>query len=140
MEADSAIRLRRVVLGLARRLNAASSGEGLTPAQASVLAIVVNRGPLGLAELTEIEGLNPTMLSRVVGRLDEIGLIVRTPDPGDLRSASLVATQRGQRVHQRILAQRAETVSRSAKRLTDEEHASLVRALPALERLAEDTE
>ena len=32
--------------------------------------MIVNRGPLGLAELTEIEGLNPTMLSRVVGRLD----------------------------------------------------------------------
>jgi hypothetical protein len=32
--------------------------------------MIVNRGPLGLAELTEIQGLNPTMLSRVVGRLD----------------------------------------------------------------------
>jgi hypothetical protein len=43
---------------------------GASPAHAFVLAIVVNRGPLGLAELIEIEGLNPTMLSRVVGRLD----------------------------------------------------------------------
>jgi len=42
-----------------------------SPAHASVLAIVaVNRDPLSLAELTEIEGLDSTMLSRVVGRLD----------------------------------------------------------------------
>src|SRR5579863_5922375 len=75
MEEDSVIRLRRAVLRLARQLNAASVGEGLTPTQASVLGIVTHRGPLGLTELTEIEGLNPTMLSRVVGKLDSFGLI-----------------------------------------------------------------
>ena len=39
-------------------------------AASDVENMIVNRGPLGLAELTEIEGLNPIMLSRVVGRLD----------------------------------------------------------------------
>ena len=51
MDAESVIRLRRVVLGLARQLNAASVGEGLTPAQASVLAVIVNRGTSGAAEV-----------------------------------------------------------------------------------------
>jgi hypothetical protein len=41
-------------------------------------------------------------------------------------------------VHDRILAQRAETVSRSAKRLSPEEYARLIQALPALERLADE--
>ena len=140
MEADEAVRLRRAINKLARRFNTSATDEGLTPTQASVLNLIAGRGPIAIGDLLRLEHINPTMLSRVVGRLDEIGLIVRTPDPGDLRSASLIATQEGQRVHQRILAQRAETVSRSAKRLSDEEHASLVRALPALEKLAEDTE
>src|SRR5271169_3145184 len=94
MDEESVIRLRRVVLRLARQMNAASVGEGLTPSQASVLGIVVNRGPLGLAELTEIEGLNPTTLSRVVGKLDSFGLIRRLRDPEDLRAARVEVTPR----------------------------------------------
>lgn len=140
MEADEAVRLRRAINRLARRFNTSATDEGLTPTQASVLSLIAGRGPIAIGELLRLEHINPTMLSRVVGRLDEIGLIVRTPDPDDLRSASLVATEDGQRAHLRILAQRAETVSSSAKRLTQEEHASLIHALPALEKLAEDTE
>ena len=138
MEADEAVRLRRAINRLARRFNTSATDEGLTPTQASVLNLIAHRGPMPIGELLRLEHINPTMLSRVVGRLDEIGLIVRTPDPDDLRSASLVATEQGQRVHARILAQRAETVSSSAKRLSPEEYASLIAALPALEKLAQD--
>lgn len=138
MEADEAVRLRRAVNKLARRFNTSATDEGLTPTQASVLSLIAGRGPISIGELQRRERINPTMLSRVVGKLDEIGFIVRTPDPGDLRSASLVATEQGQLAHLRILAQRAETVSTSAKRLSPREYASLIQALPALERLAED--
>jgi DNA-binding MarR family transcriptional regulator len=138
VEADEAVRLRRAINRLARRFNTSATDEGLTPTQASVLALIAHRGPIAIAELLRLEQINPTMLSRVVGRLDEIGLIVRTPVPDDLRSASLVATDEGRRVHDRILAQRADTVSRSAKRLSPEEYAHLIQALPALERLADE--
>jgi DNA-binding MarR family transcriptional regulator len=140
VEADEAVRLRRAINKLARRFNTSATDEGLTPTQASVLSLIAGRGPIAIGELLRLEHINPTMLSRVVGKLDEIGLIVRMPDPDDLRSASLVATDEGQRAHTRILAQRAETVSRSAKRLTAGEHASLIQALPALEKLADDTD
>jgi DNA-binding MarR family transcriptional regulator len=137
MEADSVIRLRRVVLGLARRMNAASVGEGLTPSQASVLGIIVNRGPLGLAELTDIEGLNPTMLSRVVGKLDSFGLIRRLRDPDDFRAARVEVTPEGEKAWQRIAAQRAAIISECVAGLAAEQEAALVEALPALENLSE---
>jgi DNA-binding MarR family transcriptional regulator len=137
MDADSVIRLRRVVLGLARRLNAASVGEGLTPAQASVLGIVAHRGPLGLAELTELEGLNPTMLSRVIGKLDTFGLIQRLRDPHDFRAARVEATPDGQQAWQRISAQRAKIISQCVAGLPAEQEVALAGALPALENLAE---
>jgi DNA-binding MarR family transcriptional regulator len=85
----------RVVLRLARQLNAASREEGLTPTQASVLGITTARGPLSLAELTELEGINPTMLSRVVGKLDSFGLIRRLRDPDDFRAARVEVTPEG---------------------------------------------
>ena len=106
MDADLVARLRGVIPRLARELNDTSTGEGLTPTQYSVLALVRGRGPLGLTELTELEGLNPTMLSRIVKVLDERGLIRRMPDPNDLRAARLEATPAGEQVHDRVRAQR----------------------------------
>src|SRR6516164_7848593 len=138
MGAATVIRLRRVVLGLARRLHAASAGGGLTPTQASVLSIVAFRGQLGLAELTEMEGLNPTMLSRVVGRLDAFGLIRRLRDPDDFRAARVEVTPEGEQAYQRIAAQRAAILSERVAGLPAEQLATLVAALPALENLAED--
>ena len=138
MDEESVIRLRRVILRLARQLNAASVGEGLTPTQASVLGIVTNRGPLGLTELTDIEGLNPTMLSRVVGKLDSFGLIRRLRDPDDFRAARVEVTPEGKQTYQRIAAERAAIVSERVAGLPPEQEAALVAALPALENLAED--
>ena len=138
MDDETVIRLRRVILRLARQLNAASVGEGLTSTQASVLGIITHRGPLGLTELTEIEGLNPTMLSRVVGKLDSFGLIRRLRDPQDFRAARIEVTPEGQRIYQRIAAQRAAIISECVAGLPPDQEAALVAALPALEDLAED--
>ena len=137
MDDDGVIRLRRVISRLARQLNSSSTDAGLTPSQASVLGLVAVRGPLSLAELTEIEGLNPTMLSRVIGKLQEMGLISRIPDPADLRSASVVATAAGQQLDRQVKAQRFETVSACMGRLDARHDAAITAALPALEELAE---
>jgi DNA-binding MarR family transcriptional regulator len=137
MDSETVIRLRRVVLRLARQLNATSVGEGLTPTQASVLGSVTNRGPIGLAELTEVEGLNPTMLSRVVGALDSFGLIRRLRDPDDFRAARVEVTPEGREAYQRIAAQRAAIISECVAALSAEQETALVAALPALENLAE---
>jgi DNA-binding MarR family transcriptional regulator len=138
MDQDGVIRLRRVIGKLARQLNASSTGEGLTPSQASVLGLGVARGQVSLAELAELEGLHPTMLSRVVGRLQEMRLIRRIPDPADLRSASVGATAAGKQVDQRVKEQRAAIVSQCIGRLAAPQEEALAGALPALEALAEE--
>jgi DNA-binding MarR family transcriptional regulator len=137
MDDDGAIRLRRVISKLARQLNTSSTGAGLTPSQASVLGLIVARGPLSLAELADLEGLNPTMLSRVISRLHEMGLIDRIPDPADLRSASVVSTAAGERTDQQIKTRRAAAVSQCMEQLTAQHASALTEALPALEALAE---
>lgn len=137
MDDDGAIRLRRVISRLARELNASSTGAGLTPSQASVLALIVAHGPLGVAELGQLEGLNPTMLSRVISRLTAMGMIDRVRDPGDLRSVSVVSTHAGRAVHEQIKARRAAAVSRCLEMLPEAHVKALADALPALEELAE---
>jgi DNA-binding MarR family transcriptional regulator len=136
MDDEGVNRLRRVIARLARQLNSSATGEGLTPSQASVLALVVARGPVSLGELAALEGLNPTMLSRVVGKMQAMELIRRIPDPADLRSASVEATPAGRETDQRVKAQRAAVVSRCLELLDKEQETAIAAALPALEALA----
>jgi DNA-binding MarR family transcriptional regulator len=137
MDTELVARLRAVIPRLARVLNDTSTGEDLTPTQYSVLALVRVRGPLGLAELTELEGLNPTMLSRIVKVLDERGLIRRMPDPEDLRAARVAVTAAGEGVHDRVRAQRTQVLSDCLQHLPAPTTAALLAAVPDLEELAE---
>jgi DNA-binding MarR family transcriptional regulator len=137
MDAELVARLRGVIPRLARQLNDTSTGEGLTPTQYSVLALVRVRGPLGVAELTELEGLNPTMVSRIIKVLDERELIRRMPDPNDMRAARLVATPTGEQVHDRVRAQRTQVLSECLGRLPAGTANTLLAAVPAMEALAE---
>lgn len=137
MDAELVTRLRGVISRLARQLNETSTGEDLTPTQYSVLALVRVRGPIGLGDLTELEGINPTMLSRVVKALDERGFVRRLPDPRDMRAARLEATPAGRRVHDRVRAQRTQVLSGCLERLPPETAEALLAAVPAMEALAE---
>jgi DNA-binding MarR family transcriptional regulator len=136
MDAEAAIRLRGVIARLARDLNATATDEGLTPTQSSVLGLVMGRGPIGAAELTELEGLNPTLLSRVVGQLVELGLVQRSPDPADLRTIKVSITEPGAEVHTRIRDARAQIISSCMERLPGASLRKVLAALPALEQLA----
>jgi DNA-binding MarR family transcriptional regulator len=135
-DTETLSKLRGVVLKLARELNATATGEGLTPTQASVLGLIAFRGPLGLTDLALLEGLNPTMLSRVVGRLTELGLIQRDPNPEDLRAIRVEATDTGRLLHERVKLLRSEAIGSCLDELPAESVRSIVDALPALEELA----
>ena len=137
MDVEQVTRLRAVISRLARQLNDTSTDEGLTPTQYSVLGLVRNRGPLGLAELARLEGLNPTMLSRVVRALDEKGLIRRLPDPSDLRAARVEVTPAGVEVHGRIRDHRTQVLTECLEQLPAETGEALLGAVPAMEALAE---
>jgi DNA-binding MarR family transcriptional regulator len=137
MDDETVTRLRRVIIKLARQLNASSTGEGLTPSQASALGLIVGTGPIGLGELAAVEGLNPTMLSRVIARLQSMDLIERLQDPADLRSVSVSATDTGRRVDKQIKASRAAVVVECMKGLGAEHAELILSALPALEEFAE---
>jgi DNA-binding MarR family transcriptional regulator len=138
MDVELVARLRGVISKLARQLNATSTDEGLTPTQYSVLGLIAVRGPLGLTELTELEGLNPTMLSRVVRKLDDEGLISRRTDLSDQRAARVQVTPAGTEVHQRIRTQRTQVLYDCLERLPAEVTDELLRAVPMLEAVAKE--
>ncbi|HEV7942400.1 MAG TPA: MarR family transcriptional regulator [Solirubrobacteraceae bacterium] len=122
---------------LSRRLRPTFAGSGLTPSQTSILLTVNRHGPLRLTDLAAIESINPTMLSRITGRLSELGLIARTPDAGDRRAALVESTPAGRRMHKRIQRERTAALQVQLQELSPQELQTLHSALPALERLAE---
>jgi DNA-binding MarR family transcriptional regulator len=136
---DQPTRLRAVIGRLSRRLRPTAAGAeaGLTPTRVSVLLHAVREGTSRLADVADAEGINPTMLSRVVSELVEAGLLERVSDERDRRSAWVKATAAGRRLAQRIRRERTAALNAALRQLGDDERAQLEHALPALEALAE---
>jgi len=130
-------RLRTAIDKLSGRLRPTVAGSKLTPSQTLILFTVVRLGPLGLSEISEVEQINPTMLSRIVAQLCESGLISRESNPGDRRAALVRATPAGQRLRKRIHSERAEALREHIGKLDAEQRELLLSALPVLEALAE---
>jgi len=140
LDLDTAARLRTVIGRLSRRLRstAAARDAGLAPTAISLLLSVVRSGPVRLSELAESEGLNPTMLSRVVSGMVHDGLLKRSSDEGDRRAAWVEATTAGRKLAERTQRERTAAVNAGLEGLTSYERRRIEQALPALEALAEE--
>lgn len=91
-----------------------------------------------MSELAESEGINPTMLSRVVSDLAGAGLVERVSDANDRRAAWVGITRKGKRLAERMRAERTEAVNSAMRGLSTAEQRRIEDALPALEALAEE--
>jgi DNA-binding MarR family transcriptional regulator len=136
VDADDVTRLRAAIGRLSRQLNASVVDVGFSPSQLSVLGSVSRRGPIGVGELAELEGINPTMLSRIVGKLHDGQLIARVAHPDDGRAVVVQVTAAGRKLHQRVQALRSKALADRLERIPADQAAELLAALPALEALA----
>jgi DNA-binding MarR family transcriptional regulator len=136
IDADDVSRLRAAIGRLSRQLNASVADNGFSPSQLSVLGTVARRGPIGIGELAELEGINPTMLSRIVGKLNDADLIERIAHPDDGRAIVVQTTGAGRELHARVQEQRSNAIAARLENMPDLQAAQLLAALPALEALA----
>jgi DNA-binding MarR family transcriptional regulator len=134
---EDATRLRSAVGRIGKGLRATSAGATLSPSALDVLGTVVRYGPIRLSDLASAEALNPTMLSRLAGRLEDDGLVSRRAHQGDGRSFSLEATPAGRRLHEQVLAERVEVLHHALAHLDGTQRAAIGSALAALEALGE---
>ena len=131
-------RLRVALARITRSLDRRTRGDLLTRTQFSALATIARRGPVRVSEVAELEGVNPTMLSRILGKLEDAGLVRRSPDPADGRVSHVEVTDAGAHLHQRLRAERTELLAARLAALPDDRSTALLAALPALESLAAD--
>ena len=102
-----------------------------------MLLAVARQGPTRISELASTEGINPTMLSRVIADLAEAGLLERVSDQGDRRAAWVKATAAGKRVADRMRRERTDALNAALEGLSDADRRQIEQAIPALEGLAE---
>jgi DNA-binding MarR family transcriptional regulator len=122
---------------LGQRLRAIDAGTGFTPSELSVLGTVARHGPLRSSDLAHIEGVNPTMASRLLSHLVEEEALSRTVDPSDRRVTLVVATAYGRHLHDRLRAERARALDTLLRMLPDRQRSAISSALPGLEALAD---
>jgi DNA-binding MarR family transcriptional regulator len=132
---EDVARLRVALTRIARSLDRDVETGGLTHTQVWVLGTIASRGPLGLSEVAEIERLNPTMLSRIVGKLVDAGLVSRLADPDDGRAARVEATRAGVKLYDQRRRERSALFARRVAVLPETDAQTLLAALPALEAL-----
>jgi DNA-binding MarR family transcriptional regulator len=110
---------------------------GLTPTQLSALATVERAGPLRLGDLAAAEKIAPSTLTRLVTVLEDHGYVQRGPVPGDARASTLVVTDAGHAILERIRQESTTLLAGSLRTLSPDQLAALAAALPALEQIAD---
>jgi DNA-binding MarR family transcriptional regulator len=131
----AAAHLRLAITRTARRLRQ-EAGE-LSPTAAATLATVERHGPLTPSELAEIERVKRPTATRTLNGLAELGLVERTPDPADRRSALVSISAAGRRSLRRLRQRKNAYLARRLRELPPDDVAVLARAADVLEIILE---
>lgn len=99
------------------------------------LHIIEAYGPLTTGEFTDLEGHAASSSTRQITRLEQEGLITRTPAPWDRRVSQLAITARGVRLCRDYERDVGRELAPVIARLTDDQRAVLRAAAPVLEAL-----
>lgn len=136
--AQCALRLRRAVLVLARRLRPALQRDGISAAKLSVIGQLYRAGPMTPTELAAREGVKLPSLTRLVAELEDDGWLAREAHASDGRRSLLALTALGRRRlvagAQAADAPLAEVI---ATHISAEERRVLLQACALLEKIGE---
>lgn len=128
--------LRDAITRLNRRVRQARPVGDLTVTQLSALTSLRLAGALTPRELADVERVQPPTMTKIVAKLEERGLVRRTPHPTDGRQVILSATEGGQAVLDQFERVRDEWLARRLAELTESDRETLRQAAEILQQLA----
>ncbi|GAA5197860.1 MarR family transcriptional regulator [Rugosimonospora acidiphila] len=123
---------------LGRRQRQARPVGELTQNQISVLAGLELAGALTPRELADAERVQPPTMTKILARLEERGLIQRSPHPTDGRQVLVSATPAGRHVVVEQRRAKDEWLTRMLADLTADERQILGQAAEILRRIARE--
>ncbi|HKD98026.1 MAG TPA: MarR family transcriptional regulator [Micromonosporaceae bacterium] len=133
-----ATEVRDGIVRLNRRLRQVRPLGEVTQSQISALTSLELAGALTPRELAEAERVQPPTMTRIIARLEDRGLVQRTPHPTDGRQVILSATPAGRAVFAEHRRARDEWLTRRLAACSAEERETLRRAAEILNRVARD--
>ena len=128
--------LRDALTRLNRRIRQARPVGDLTTSQLSVLTSLQLAGALTPRELADIERVQPPTMTKIVGKLEDRGLVARTPHPTDRRQVILAPTEAGRTVYAQFERARNEWLAGELGRLSPADRETLDRAAGILQQVA----
>jgi DNA-binding MarR family transcriptional regulator len=134
--APLAVALRDAIMRLNRRLRQSRPVGDLTLTQLSALNSVELAVTLTPRELADTERVRPPTMTKIISRLEERGLIERTPHPTDRRQVMLAATDSGRAVVLEHRRARDVWLAQRLAGLTPSERETLRQAAELLDRLS----
>jgi DNA-binding MarR family transcriptional regulator len=134
--AQLATLLRDAITRLNRRVRQARPVGDLTATQLSALTSLQLAGALSPRELADVERVQPPTMTKIVAKLEERGLVGRTPHPTDGRQVILAATEAGREVLGRSDRVRDQWLAKRLAELSPEERETLRRAAEILQKVA----
>ncbi|MFF4876903.1 MarR family winged helix-turn-helix transcriptional regulator [Micromonospora sp. NPDC000668] len=134
--AQLAPQLRDAITRLNRRVRQARPVGDLTVTQVSALTSLRLAGALTPRELADVERVQPPTMTKIVAKLEDRGLVQRTPHPTDGRQVILAATEGGQAVLDQFERARDEWLAHRLAALDEDERETLHRAAGILQQLA----
>ncbi|KAA0101064.1 MarR family transcriptional regulator [Mycolicibacterium sp. P1-18] len=127
---DAILTASRLLIAISAR-SIAESDETLTIPQFRTLVILSTRGPVNLATLAGLLGVQPSTTGRMVERLVGAGLVDRRPHPDSRRELVVDLTTRGRDVVAEVTAARRRVLAEIVTTIAEPERHGLVRALTA---------
>lgn len=134
---ETAARLRRSITRLNRRLRYSALG-GISPAQASLLAVINNLKNPSLGELALAEQIQPPSVTRLVRTMEQAGLITSSHDQEDRRCTRVQLTALGRRELAAIRQRKTEFLEKKLLSLTTKDQLKAHELAAFLEALLED--
>lgn len=128
--------LRESIMRLNRRIRQARPVGDLTFSQLSALTSLQLAGALTPRELADVERVQPPTMTKIVGKLEERGLVARTPHPTDGRQVILSATEQGRAMHAEFEKARNEWLATQLATLSPGERETLAQASEILQKIS----
>jgi DNA-binding MarR family transcriptional regulator len=128
--------VRDAITRLNRRVRQTRPVGDLTATQLNALTSLELAGALSPRELADVERVQPPTMTKIVAKLEERGLVQRSPHPTDGRQVILAATEAGRAVLAQFERARDEWLASRLAELRPEERDTLQRAAEILRKLA----
>jgi DNA-binding MarR family transcriptional regulator len=114
--------------------------SGLSMVQMNVLTHIYYRGECDITTLLEILEVSKAAAGQLVERMEQQGLVERTPDPHDRRARLVSLTEKGRELVRQSIAARRSWMNELVAGVSPKNRAEIIAALQILTQAAESLE